>query len=152
MSQPGYSCLSEPEVIPATRRRILRTYSLLLLFILLRPFGNLSLAWGTKHFPEALSMDPSVYVRAIFNPFVALGIAMLILALLTRMALLSLADLSYILPVTAVGYILSAWFGKVFLHEIVTAQQWLGTVLIFAGTGLVGSTRQNTTHEAERPE
>jgi len=86
------------------------------------------------------------------DPFVALGIAMLILALLTRMALLSLADLSFVLPVTATGYVLAALFGQVFLHEVVTAQQWLGTVLIFMGSGLVGTTAQNTTPSAEESE
>jgi uncharacterized membrane protein len=129
-----------------------RTYSLLLLFIFLRPLGNLSLAWGTKHFPQVLSVNPAVYLRAMVDPFVALGIAMLILALLTRMALLSLADLSFVLPVTAIGYVLAALFGKVFLHEAVSAQQWLGTVLIFMGTSLVGSTSQNTTQYAGEPE
>jgi uncharacterized membrane protein len=69
----------------------------------------------------------------------------MILALLTRMALLSLADLSFVLPVTAVGYILAALLGKVFLHELVTPQRWLGTVLIFAGAMLVGSTPRSTT-------
>jgi len=122
-----------------------RTYSLLGLFIFLRPLGNLSLAWGTKHFPQVLSLNPVVYLRAMVDPFVALGIAMLILALLVRMALLSLADLSFVLPVTAIGYVLATLFGQVFLHEAVSIQQWMGTVLIFMGTGLVGTTPQNTT-------
>jgi uncharacterized membrane protein len=74
-----------------------------------------------------------------------MGIAALILALLTRMALLSLADLSFVLPVTAVGYVLAVFLGKVFLHETVTRQRWLGTALIFAGAALVGSTSRNTT-------
>ena len=87
--------------------KTIRTYALLLLFVLLRPFGNLSLAWGTKHFPQALSIHPVVYIRAMLDPFVALGIAMLILSLLTRLALLSLADLSFVLPVTAIGYVLA---------------------------------------------
>lgn len=143
---------AHPAPRAASRGKALRTYSLLLVFIFLRPFGNLSLAWGTKHFPQVFSLHPSVYIRAMLDPFVALGIAMLILALLTRMALLSLADLSFILPVTAVGYVLSALFGKVFLHETVTMQQWVGTVLIFMGTALVGSTAQNTTKYAEEPE
>jgi len=122
-----------------------RTYSLLSLFVFLRPLGNLSLAWGTKHFPQVLSMNPAVYLRAMVDPFVALGIAMLILALLTRMALLSLADLSFVLPVTAIGYVMATLFGQVFLHETVGVQQWMGSVLIFMGTGLVGTTSQNTT-------
>lgn len=129
-----------------------RTYSLLSLFVFLRPLGNLSLAWGTKHFPQVLSLNPAVYLRAMVDPFVALGIGMLILALLTRMALLSLADLSFVLPVTAIGYVLAALFGRVFLHEAVTAQQWMGTVLIFMGTGLVGTTSQNTTAQPETRE
>ena len=129
-----------------------RTYSLLGLFVFLRPLGNLSLAWGTKHFPQVLSLNPAVYLRAVVDPFVALGIAMLILSLLTRMALLSLADLSFVLPVTAIGYVLATLFGQVFLHEAVTMQQWLGSVLIFMGTGLVGTTAQNTTPNPERSE
>jgi len=121
-------------------------------FVFLRPLGNLSLAWGTKHFPQVLSLNPVVYLRAMVDPFVALGIGMLILALLTRMALLSLADLSFVLPVTAVGYVLATLFGQVFLHENVHAQQWIGSALIFMGTGLVGATPQNTTMPAEESE
>jgi uncharacterized membrane protein len=81
----------------------------------------------------------------MLDPFVALGIGMLIMAVLTRMALLSLADLSFVLPVTSIGYVLAALFGKVFLHEAVSRQQWLGTVLIFFGTAMVGATPRNTT-------
>jgi uncharacterized membrane protein len=72
-------------------------------------------------------------VRAIFDPFVGLGVVMLIVALLARMVLLSLADLSFVLPVTAIGYVLAAFLGKVVLHETVTRERWLGTVLIFIG-------------------
>lgn len=126
----------------------IRTWALLLLFIFLRPFGNLAMAWGTKHFPQSLSVRPLVYLQAMLDPFVALGIVMLILSLLTRLALLNLADLSFVLPVTAVGYVLAAVFGKFFLHETVTTRQWVGTVLIFLGTALVGSTAHNTTQPA----
>ena len=76
----------------------------------------------------------------MLNPFVAIGIAMLILALLTRLALLSVADLSFVLPLTAIGYILSVLLGKIFLNEQVSPNQWFGTALIFFGVMLVGST------------
>src|SRR5271170_3699241 len=129
----------------------LKTCSVLLLFLALKAAGNSSMAWGMKQVPEKMSMDPALYLRAMLNPFVALGIAALILALLTRMALLSLADLSFVLPVTAVGYVIAVFLGKVFLHEAVTRQRWLGTLLIFAGAALVGSTSRNTTSSAEDP-
>jgi bacterial/archaeal transporter family protein len=120
--------------------RTFRAYQLLLVTLLLRPFGNLSLAWGVKQSSELLSIHPSLYLRAMLNPFVAVGIGMLILALFTRLALLSLADLSFVLPLTATGYILSAFLGKVFLNEHVSPNQWLGTLLIFFGVVLVGTT------------
>src|ERR1700683_3708117 len=100
-------------------------------------------------FPTKWSMDPVLYLHAMPNPFVAMGIAALILALLTRMAMISLADLSFILPVTAIGYVISVFIGKLFLHETVSHQRWLGTVLIFAGAVLVGTTSRNTTGPPE---
>ena len=80
----------------------------------------------------------------MLNPFVALGIVLLILWVLTRMALLSWADLSFVLPLTGVGYILAALLGRVFLNESVSGAHWLGAFLIFAGTAVVGSTPQQT--------
>jgi len=127
------------------RRSSLKTWAVLLLFLALKAGGNSAMAWGMKHVPEQMSMDPTLYIRAMLNPYVALGIVALILALLTRMALLSLADLSFVLPVTAIGYVISVFIGKVFLHETVTHQRWLGTVLIFAGAILVGTTSRDKT-------
>jgi drug/metabolite transporter (DMT)-like permease len=134
--------------VPLSNRTI-RTYVLLLLFLGLRAFGNLSLAWGTKHLPETLAADPLVYLRSMLDPAIAVGIAMLIVALLVRLALLSVADLSFVLPMTAIGYVLAALMGRIFLHEAVSAQRWLAVALIFGGAALVGSTPQSTTGRIE---
>lgn len=117
---------------------------MLIFTILLRPFGNLSLAFGMKHFPQMLALDPLPYLRAFANPYVAGGIIMLLLSLLTRMALMSLVDLSAILSLTAVGYIFSTFLGSAVLGEHVTLQQWAGTFLVFAGVSLVSSTSFKT--------
>ena len=106
------------------------------------------LAWGTKHFPETLGSNPWAYLRVLVNPFVTVGIVMMIVAIVVRLALLAVADLSYVLPMTAIGYVIAALFGSVFLHEVVSAQHWVGTFLIFAGVALVSSTSQNTTLNA----
>jgi len=130
----------------------MRAYFLLALFIALRAAGNLSLAWGTKHQSQALSIHPLVYLQSMADPFVAAGIAMLILALFARLALLSLADLSFVLPLTAIGYVLAAILGKFVLHEEVASTRWLAAVLIFAGAALVGSTPQDTTRSRDAAE
>lgn len=123
----------------------LKTWSVLLFFLALKAAGNSWMALGMKQVPERMSTNPALYLHAMLNPFVAMGIVALILALLTRMALLSLADLSYVLPVTAIGYVIAVFLGKVFLHETVSSQRWMGTLLIFGGALLVGTTSRNTT-------
>ncbi|MGD1091899.1 MAG: EamA family transporter [Bryobacteraceae bacterium] len=103
--------------------------------ILSNAFGNFALALGMRHRTTTSIAD---YLTAIFSPWVMLGISLLILWLLSRMALLSWADLSYVLPVTSFGYVASAIIGRFFLSEQITAQRWAGTLLIVAGTVLVG--------------
>ena len=125
----------------------LKTFFLAFAVILFNAFGNLCLAWGMKHLGESMGWNPLGYIRAILNPFVASGIALLILWLLTRMALMSWADLSFALPLTGVGYVLAAVLGTLFLDEAVSPRHWLGTLLIFAGAALVGTTAHQT--EAE---
>lgn len=103
--------------------------------ILSNALGNFSLAWGMRNRTTLSLVD---YLAAIFSPWVMLGISLLILWLLSRMALLSWADLSYVLPVTSLGYVASAFIGRFFLSEQITPERWMGTLLIVAGTVLVG--------------
>ncbi len=117
-----------------SRGAIAKTYFVVLLFLALKAGGNFSMAWGMKHVPEQMSLDPARYLHAMANPFVAMGIIALILALLTRMALLSLADLSFVLPVTAIGYVFTVFIGKTFLHETVTKPAMAGNVAYLRGS------------------
>lgn len=97
-----------------------------------------------KHNPP-LGSSAFDYIKAIFNPWVMVGIALLVLWMLSRMALLSWADLSYVLPVTSIGYVLAAVTGALFLGEHISAQRWMGTLLITSGAMLVGRTGARTT-------
>src|SRR5437870_7814718 len=115
-----------------------KTRAFAVLVILSNAFGNFSLTWGVKHRGEALTLSPFSYLQAIFTPWVALGILLLVLWMLSRMALLSWADLSYVLPVTALGYVANALLGRFLLNEQITSERWAGTLLIVAGTTLVG--------------
>lgn len=123
----------------------MRVYAVLAFFIALKAAGNLSLAWGMKHLARPATTNPIDYVLAMLSPFVALGVALLIVSLLARMALLSYADLTFILPVTAIGYVIAAFLGRFFLHEQVSVARWAGTLLICGGAALVGATPHATT-------
>jgi len=113
--------------------------------------GNFAMSWGMKHQVTDLGWAPLAYIRLIFTPWVLLGTTLLILWLLSRMTLLGWADLSYVLPVTSIGYVLSAVLGKVFFGEQVTWQRWLGTAFIVAGIVFVGLTAANTTKQESIP-
>lgn len=97
-------------------------------------------AFGDFFMKRGLSgrlVTPLDYIAMLFQPWVALGVGLLILWQLSRMALLSWADLSYVLPVTSVGYVIVALIGKVLLNESITPRRWAGIVLIMAGVALV---------------
>lgn len=119
-----------------SRRLLWKTRLFALIVILSNALGNFALAYGMRG--RTTDSIPA-YLLALFTPWVMLGIALLILWLLSRMALMSWADLSYVLPVTSLGYVAAAILGRVFLNETITPARWAGTVLIVAGTILVGA-------------
>lgn len=106
-----------------------------IIVILSNAFGNFFLDRGMH---GRITATPFEYVAVLLTPWVMAGISLLILWLLSRMALLSWADLSYVLPVTSFGYVASTLLGHFILNEHITPQRWAGTLLIVAGTILVG--------------
>jgi drug/metabolite transporter (DMT)-like permease len=67
-------------------------------------------------------------------------VSLLIVWLISQMTLLSWADLSFVMPVTSIGYVLSALMGRVFLHEQVSWRRWAGIGIIMLGVILVSRT------------
>jgi len=112
----------------------LKTWICVPVVVFANAFGDFFMKRGM---PRSLQ-TPFEYVGALFQPWVALGVVLLIVWQLSRMALLSWADLSYVVPVTAVGYMVVALLGRIFLDERITFARWAGIALIVAGVMLVG--------------
>ncbi len=108
--------------------------------VLLNAAGNFALSVGMKRAPSAAGP-----VLALLEPAAMAGIVLLICWMLLRLRLLQIADLSFVLPVSAVGYILNAAMGAAFLGEQVSLARWAGAVLISGGAALTSMT------PAERP-
>jgi drug/metabolite transporter (DMT)-like permease len=81
----------------------------------------------------------------VLNPLFVLGVALLAFWTVSRTSLMSIADLSYVLPVTASGYVLTTAVGAWLLGETVSPARWAASALIVAGTVLAGTTRAKTT-------
>jgi uncharacterized membrane protein len=111
-------------------------------------FGNFFLTWGMRQVGSVVSLSPIPYIAALFNPWVALGVSLLIVWALSQMTLLSWADLSYVLPVTSAGYVLAALAGKLFLREQITPGRWIGIGLIMLGVTLVSRTEPRAKSKA----
>jgi len=124
--------------MPATDVRR-KTQLFAVISVLSNVAGNSALTHGMQQL-GAIGNTPLDLIAALFHPWVALGVTMLILWTFAHMALLSWADLSYVMPVTAIGYVVTAFAGKFFLGETVSVYRWAGIALITAGVTMVGRT------------
>ncbi len=97
--------------------------------------GDVILGFGMKQVGPVNSASQLLF--AVLNPWVALGIVFLIGFFASYLSALSWADLTYVLPATSIGYVLTALFSRIFLHEHVSLTRWMGIALISLAVGLV---------------
>ncbi len=75
--------------------------------------------------------------NAFIDPWIILGILFLAGFFYSYLTALSWADLTFVLPASAFGYVVTAFLSRFFLHETVSAWRWAGILLITCGVGLV---------------
>jgi drug/metabolite transporter (DMT)-like permease len=111
--------------------------------------GDSLLSFGMKQVGNvSLRHVPSLLV-AIFNPWVALGILLLLGFFACYMSALSWADLTYVLPASSLGYVLLALIARFALHEHISVTRWLGIALVSSGVGFVTRGPELTRHPAQ---
>ena len=112
-----------------------------LFLILVDSVGNIFLTKGMKQIGDVGDLRPRELVRiarkAITNPMLLLGVLCIAGAFFTFLGLLAGADLSFVLPATSLAYVVSVVGAKYFLKENVTADRWIGTILICVGVALI---------------
>lgn len=112
-------------------------YLVILSMVFFGAGGDALLARGMK---QASAIDihhiPNVFA-ALANPYILLGIVALLIFMWSYMTALSFADLSYVMPVTAISYVLMTLLSIFWLHEHVGAERWSGILFIVTGVGLV---------------
>ena len=129
-----------------------RNRAFITIIVVTNSLGNLLLAMGLKHMPD---FDPVSVVgytaRFLTNVWILAGIALLIVWMIAQFSMFTWADLTYVLPVTASAYILTALLGKFFLGEKISFARWIGIALISAGVMFVSETAE-WTHPSRRGE
>ena len=113
--------------------------------------GDPMLSYGMKQAGSISIHHLQSVIFAVLNPWVAVGILLLLAFFASYMNALSWADLTYVLPATSISYVLLALIAKFALHEHVSALRWLGIALISGGVGFVAGGPALTSHAHELP-
>jgi drug/metabolite transporter (DMT)-like permease len=114
--------------------------------------GDSMLSHGMKQTGNISLHHLQGVILAVLNPWVAVGIVLLLAFFASYMNALSWADLTYVLPATSLGYVLLALVAKFALHEQVSPLRWLGIALISGGVGFVAGGPALTSHEHQHSE
>ena len=117
------------------------------------PLGDTCLSRGMTSLPAISLAHPATLIAAVFTPWIAVGIALLIGFFASYLTALSWADLTFVLPATAFGNMIVVLLSRFWLHETISYQRWLGAVLITVGVGFVAhgpSLTERSTIEVKR--
>jgi multidrug transporter EmrE-like cation transporter len=126
-------------------------YLILLAVMLSASVGDTLLSHGMRQVGPVSVGHLGTLLVAIRNPWVITGILCLLGFFASYLTALSWADLTFVLPATAFGYVVVALLSKCWLHETVSLYRWAGIVLIVCGVGFVANGPSLTQHELVDP-
>ena len=119
---------------------------ILLAVMLTASIGDSLLAHGMAQVGPVSLTHLGLLLHALANPWVILGILCLLGFFASYLTALSWADLTFVLPSTAFGYVLVALISRFWLHEHISPYRWLGILLIVCGVGFVANGPARTEH------
>ncbi|HEV2323172.1 MAG TPA: EamA family transporter [Terracidiphilus sp.] len=126
-----------------------RQYLILAMVSVCAPLGDSFLARGMTAMPKIHVTEPGTLVAAVFTPWVLAGIALLIGFFSSYLNALSWADLTYVMPATALGNVIVELLSRFWLHEAVSVERWAGVVLVTIGVSFVAQGPSFTHREIE---
>lgn len=120
---------------------IIKTLLVILIAVTAATFGDILLSKGMKNIGPLPSFKLTVFIpyilKSIFTPTILLGTTLLATYFFLWLAVLSWAELSFALPLTAITYVMTAFLAKSMLAEHVSPLRWSGTLLISIGIILI---------------
>ena len=103
--------------------------------------GEIAITYGMKAAGEPARLRPKEILaflgRAVVNGWFWLGIPLMALSFYTLLVLLSWRPISFVIPASALSYVVGTLGAKYVLREDVSPARWAGVVLVCAGVALV---------------
>ncbi len=114
---------------------------LLGVIIVCNTLGDVLNTAGMKRWGELDEITPAALghmLLAIFsNPLVLAGLGSLAISFFALLGLLSIANVSFVIPATAASYLFETLLAKYFLKENVSWRRWAGASLVAFGVVLL---------------
>lgn len=121
------------------------TGTLLLLAVLIcaSTGGEIAITYGMKTVGEPERLRPRQLLvflgRAVLSGWFWLGIPLMALSFYSLLVLLSWQPVSFVIPASALSYVVGTFGAKYILGEHITPARWLGVILVCAGVALVAA-------------
>ena len=116
---------------------------LLAVLILGSTGGEIAVTYGMKATGEPARLRPVALLkflwRAVCNGWFWVGIPLMALSFYSLLVLLSWKPISYVIPMSALSYVVGTLGAKYILGEDVTVARWMGICLVCAGVALVAA-------------
>ena len=103
--------------------------------------GELCISRAMKSIGEVKDFRPMALLRTVWRAVQAgilwVGLALMAAAFFSMLMLLSMENVSFVVPATALSYAAGAYGSRVFLGERVAHLRWAGVALVCIGVALV---------------
>lgn len=120
---------------------MLREIILLFFIVIAGTGGEMCLSRAMKQIGEVHDFRPlsilRVMGRAMMVGWMWLALVLMATGFFALLGMLSLENVSFVIPVSAMSYVVGAYGGSLLLGEKVTSQRWLGVLLVCLGVTLV---------------
>jgi len=107
--------------------------------------GELCISRAMKIVGEVHDFRPTALVdfvvRAVRVGWTWVGVGMMTMAFFALLAMLSIENVSFVVPVTALSYAAGSFGALIFLKEKVSMQRWVGVLAVCVGVTLVWLSR-----------
>lgn len=118
----------------------MKTFLLFCSLILGSSLGEILSARGMQQIGD-ITFRPrplwNAFGRMLRNRYLIAGVVCLAVSFFSFIGLLSYADLSYVVPLTAIGYITNTIGARLVLKETISKERWLGTLMVAIGVSVI---------------
>ncbi|HYE31718.1 MAG TPA: hypothetical protein VEH27_09835 [Methylomirabilota bacterium] len=125
---------------------MVRLIIILVVALIFEAIGVVFLSKGLKQIGQPDQINVASVMRLVVkgatNPNVLVGVFFEALFFSGLLILMSKGDVSFIWPLTSLGYFLTTLAARMFLHEQVSPLRWAGVLLIVGGAALISWSEQ----------